>query len=54
MLQICYSGNPQYSGKVTCLKVTAQINSEKQFRLTFKFAKVADCKLQRRLDIDRG
>ena len=45
MLQICYSGNPQYSGKVTCWKVTTQINSEKQFRLKFKFAKVADCKI---------
>ena len=29
MLQICYSGNPQYSGKVTCCNVTTQINSEK-------------------------
>ena len=45
MLQICYSGNPEYSGKVTCWKVTTQINSEKQFRLKFKFAKVADCKI---------
>ena len=45
MLQICYSGNPQYSRKVTCLKVTTQINSEKQFRLKFKFAKVAGCKI---------
>ena len=45
VLQICYSGNPQYSGKVTCLKVTTHINSDKQFRLKFKFAKVAYCKI---------
>ena len=45
MLQICYSKNPKYSGKVICLKVTTQINSEKYFRSKFKFAKVADCKI---------
>ena len=46
MLQICYSRNPKYSRKVTCLKVTTQINSEKQFRSKFnKVAKVADCKI---------
>ena len=45
MLQIFYSGNPQYSGRVTCLKVTTQINCEKQFRLKFKFGKVADSKI---------
>ena len=46
MLQICYSGNPQYSVKVTCLKVTTQINSEKQFRSKFnKVVKVAGCKI---------
>ena len=46
MFQICYSGNLQYSGKVTCLKVATQINSEKQFRFKFnKVAKVAGCKI---------
>ena len=46
MLQICYSGNLQYSRKETCLKITTQINSEKQFHLKFnKVAKVADCKI---------
>ena len=46
MLQICYSGNLNYSKKVACLKVTTQINSEKQFRSKFnKVAKVAGCKI---------
>ena len=54
MFQICYSGNPGYSGKVTCLKVTTQINSEKQFCSKFnEVAKVAGCKITARVNIDR-
>ena len=48
-IQCCRSAIPEIRNipeKETCLKVTPQINSEKQFHSKFnKVAKVADCKI---------